>query len=220
MKIEAALTYDRIRYDQAKAAHLVISVTAPAKEGTTYATDVVLELNALAGHRIENVISGVDADEQDGGGEVTMRIPGILAEERRDIVLAVKLKAQKKALPRAVNVFDVKLTFDTVSPDGKKEKKTVEAKAKAQFVKPGRESPTPNEALDKIMILAEMSHAQMAAQAQPRKGDLRRKVLLDLKAALVRADDGEAVRLARQLVGLSGMAMPPQTCRHRFGVSS
>jgi hypothetical protein len=55
-------------------------------------------------------------------------------------VLAVALKAQKQPLPRAVNVFDVKLAYNTAGVDGKSEPRTVEAKVKARFVKPGMES--------------------------------------------------------------------------------
>jgi Ca-activated chloride channel homolog len=138
---------------------------------STYGTDLVLELNGLAGHSIESVISDVDAEEEEVGGEVTIKIPEILAEERRDLVLAVKLKAQKQAFPRPMNAFDVKLTFNTFTPDGKKEEKTDEAKAKVSFVKPGEEHIKPVAALDKIVGLAEVIHAQIEAEEKAKKGD-------------------------------------------------
>ncbi len=138
---------------------------------STYGTDLVLEVSPLAGHEIASVVSDVDADEEEVGGEVTIKLPEILAEERRDLVLAVKLKSQKQALPRAVNVFDVKLAFDSIDPSGKKDKKTEEAKAKAQFVKPGEENPKPNPDLDKIVALAEVVRAQIEAEEKAKKGD-------------------------------------------------
>jgi Ca-activated chloride channel homolog len=138
---------------------------------STYGTELVLELSPLAGHEIASVVSDVDADEEAVGGEVTINLPEILAEERRDLVLAVKLKAQKQAFPRAVNVFDVKLTYGTIAADGKTEKKTAEAKAKAQFVKPGEENPKPNPDLDKIVALAEVIRAQIEAEEKAKKGD-------------------------------------------------
>lgn len=138
---------------------------------STYGTDLVLELNPLAGHEIASVVSDVTAEEEDVGGEVTIKIPEILAEEQRNIILAVKLKAQKQAFPRAVNVFDAKLAFDTIAPDGKKEKKTAETKAKAQFVKPGEENPKPNPDLDKVVALAEIIRAQIAAEEKAKIGD-------------------------------------------------
>lgn len=138
---------------------------------STYGTDLVLEISSLAGHEISSVVSDVDAEEEDVGGDVTIKIPEILAEERRDIVLAVKLKAQKQALPRPMNVFDVKLTYDVIDAAGKKDKKTGEVKAKVQFVKPGDENPRPVEALDKIVALAEVIHAQIDAEDKAKKGD-------------------------------------------------
>jgi Ca-activated chloride channel family protein len=150
------------------------AITAFGKElgglVSTYATDLVLELNGLAGHEILNVVSDVDADAEDVGGEVVVKFPEILAEERRDIVLAVKLKAQKQAFPRAVNAFDVRLAFETIALDGKKESKTGEVKAKAHFVKPGDEVVKPNEALDRIVALAEVIRAQIEAEEKAKKG--------------------------------------------------
>ena len=138
---------------------------------STYGTDIVLEINGLAGHSIESVVSDVDADEEEVGGEVVVRIPEILAEERRDIILAVKLKSQKQALPRPVNVFDVKLGYASIATDGKKETNSVEAKAKAHFVKQGEEDAKPIEALDKIVGLAEIIRAQIEAEEKAKKGD-------------------------------------------------
>ena len=151
---------------------------------STFATDLQLEINPLAGHEIESVISDVDADEEDVGGEITIKIPEILAEERRDLVLAVKLKSQKQAFPRAVNVFDVKVSFDTIATDGKKGTKTVEAKAKAQFVKPGEENPKPNPELDKIVALAEVVRAQIEAEEKAKQGDFGAAVMVMQNAAL------------------------------------
>jgi Mg-chelatase subunit ChlD len=157
---------------------------------STFATDLQLEINPLAGHEIESVISDVDADEEDVGGEITIKIPEILAEERRDLVLAVKLKSQKQAFPRAVNVFDVKVSFDTIATDGKKGTKTVEAKAKAQFVKPGEENPKPNPELDKIVALAEVIRAQIEAEEKAKQGDFGAAVAVMQNAANVAASRG------------------------------
>ena len=52
-----------------------------------------------------------------------------------------------------VNVFDLKVSYDTFSADGVKTKNTADVKAKAHFVKPGDEKAKPVEALDKIVAL-------------------------------------------------------------------
>ena len=216
MKIEAALTHDKIRHDQPTATHLVVTLTAPlthdadgtvgtvrnelVRLATTYATDVVLDLIALAGHQIVSVVSDVEAEEEEDG-EVAIKIPQILVGERGDLVFAVKLKTQKRAFPRPVNVFACKLSYDVVSPGGRTGRMTIEARAKAQFVNPGEESPMPNAAHDEIVALAKILRAKMG-QGKLTKGDRRRALLLELRTALERGTDDEALRIARQLVGL------------------
>ncbi len=131
---------------------------------STYATDLVIEVAPLNGHQIVEVVSDVDAEEENTG-EVTIKIPDILAEEVRHLVLSVKFAEQKQAFPRQVNAFDVKLTYATISADGKKDKKTGEAKARVQFVKEGEEQAKPDSALDQIVGLAQVVKVQAQAEA-------------------------------------------------------
>ena len=138
---------------------------------STYATDLTVEVAGLAGHSIESVVSDVDVEQEDIGGEVTIKLPEILAEERRDLTLAVKLKESKQAFPRAVNVFDVKLNYNVIASDGKKVQKTEEVKAKVHFVKEGEEDSKPNAVIDKIVALAEIVRAQIEAEEKAKKGD-------------------------------------------------
>ena len=140
---------------------------------STYATDLQIEVEGLAGHEITSVVSDVDADQEDIGGEVTIKLPEILAEERRDLTLAVKMKETKQAFPRAVNVFDLTLSYDIIAPDGKKERKTEEVKAKVQFVKAGEEDKKPIAELDKIVALAEIVRAQIEAEEKVKAGDYK-----------------------------------------------
>jgi hypothetical protein len=105
----------------------------------------------------------VDAEEENTG-EVTIKLPDILAEEVRHLVLAVKFAEQKQAFPRPVNVFDVKLTYAVVDSTGKKEKKTGEAKAKIEFVRAGDEQKKPDHALDQIVGLAQVVKVQAQAE--------------------------------------------------------
>lgn len=131
---------------------------------STYATDLVIEVAPLNGHLITEVVSDVDADEENTG-EVTIKIPDILAEEVRHLVLAVKFAEQKQAFPRPVNVFDVKLTYATITADGKKDKKTGEAKARIEFVKASEEQQKPDQALDQIVGLAQVVKTQAQAES-------------------------------------------------------
>ena len=140
---------------------------------STYATNLKLIVDPLAGHDITEVVSDVDAEQEKiGNGTVTVNLPDILGEETRHLVFAVKMKEQKQAFPRPVNTFDLKLSFDVVDVQGKKERKTIEGKAKSHFVKAGEESPV-NAELDKIVALAQVVRAQIVAEEAAKKGDFK-----------------------------------------------
>jgi len=134
---------------------------------STYATELVVDLKAINGHTIESVVSDVDVDE-DVTGEFSIKIPDILAEETRHIVVAVKLAKQKVQGPRSVNIFDVKASYQTFDAQGKKENHEEETKCKVRFAK---ESGKPNPELDNIVGLAQLVRAQLEAEELVKKGN-------------------------------------------------
>ncbi len=138
---------------------------------STHATNLLLNVTANGEHEITDVVSDVDSEEEKIGQGVRIKIPDILAEEVRHIVLGVKLKAQKAGGPRAVNVFTVKAGWDILDANSKKERKGDETKAKTQFVKEGEESKTPSPELDKIVSLAQVVRAQLEAEDMAKKGN-------------------------------------------------
>jgi Ca-activated chloride channel family protein len=144
---------------------------------STYATNLVFNINPCAEHEIEDVISDVDSEEEKVGGGVKIKIPDILCEEVRNIVLAVKLKGQKGTGPRAVNVFEIKGGYDILDATSKKERKGFEAKGKVQFVKEGDESKAPEDDLAKIVGLAAVVRAQLEAEEKAKRGDYQGAVL-------------------------------------------
>jgi len=168
---------------------------------STYATNLVIRLDPLAGHEIVKVITDVEAETEAIGGNVTIHLPDILGEEQRNFVFAVKLKEQKQAFPRPVNIFDLKVEYDVIDTTGKKERKTAETKAKGHFVKPGEEDSAPNEALDNIIALAQIVRAQIEAEEQAKKGQFAAaQQIMQKTSANVRrrgrigvADAGEAI---------------------------
>lgn len=139
---------------------------------STYATDLQVEVKPLNGHVISEVVSDVDAEEETTG-EVTLKVPDILAEEVRHLTLAVKFAEQKQAFPREVNVFDVKLSYNVIDSEGKKERKTEEAKCRLQFVKAGEEQVKADPDLDKIVGLAQLVRIQIKADEQARNGNFQ-----------------------------------------------
>ncbi len=138
---------------------------------STHATDLTVEVTGLANHAVEKVVSDVSFDVEQIGNVYTLRVPDILTEETRHLVLGIKLGEQKQAFPRPVNAFDVKLAYDVIDSDGKKTRETTETKAKVTFVKPGDEQTKPDPDLDEIVGLAQLVRAQMEAETKAKKGD-------------------------------------------------
>lgn len=136
---------------------------------STYANNLMIDVEPLAGHSISQVVSDVEAEE-DGLGHVVLKISDILSEETRNIVLAVKF-APSKAGPRAVNVFDVKMGYDTLDANLKREHHNTTAKAKVQFVKEGEVQTTATPELDRIVGLAEVVRAQIEAEKHAKLGN-------------------------------------------------
>lgn len=136
-----------------------------------YATNLTVNVTALADHEIVNVVSDVDSEEEKIGQGVRIKIPDILAEEVRHLVFAVKIKGQKGGGPRAVNVFDVKAGWDVLDAASHKKREAAEAKAKVQFVKEGEQQAKPDTDLDKIVSLAEVVQAQAEAEEKAKHGD-------------------------------------------------
>lgn len=165
---------------------------------STYATNLDVILEPVAGHEISQVVSDVAFEMEPIGGEVTVKFPDILGEETRHIVLAVKLKAQKSAGPRAVNVFNVKLGYDVIDASGKKERKTLEAKAKVQFVKEGEEDSAPLSDLDDTIALAQLARAQIEAEKAAQQGQFEaaQNVMKSAGAAIRRRGRSRVAEMA------------------------
>lgn len=172
---------------------------------STFGTNLVIEVSALAGHKVTRVVSDVAAEEEDTGN-VVIKIPDILAEETRHLVLGLKLKAQKNAFPRDVNVVEVKLAYDTLDPNLKREHKMLEAKGKVQFVKAGEEQKVADPELDRIVGLAEIVRAQIEAEEHAKKGNYH-----DAQAAM------DSVMYAVKTRGLVDLGAVAQNISARLG---
>lgn len=135
---------------------------------STYAQNILVEINPLAGHPVEKAVTDVVVTKN-VLGEAEFQFPDILAEETRHFVFDVKLK-QGKAGPRAVNIFDVKTTYQVITSEGQRETKSIEAKVKAQFVSAEDAQKEPNKELDAIVALAQVVRAQLEAEEQAKKG--------------------------------------------------
>lgn len=137
---------------------------------STYAMDLVLRVQPVSGHQISRVVSDVEAEEN-VTGQITVKIPDLLADETRHIVFAVKLAKQKNAFPRPFNAFEVKASYDVIDANGQKERKQHEEKVKLQFVKPGEEQDKPSSEIDAIIGRAQIVRAQVEAEEHAKRGD-------------------------------------------------
>jgi Ca-activated chloride channel family protein len=140
---------------------------------STYAQNIVLDLAPHNGHKIEEVVSDVDVEEKDG--KVIIKIGDLLSEEERHVVVAMKLSEQSQALPREMNVVDVKIDYDLIV-DGKREHRQEDPKAKIRFVKPGEEQDKPTKEVDQIVGMAQVGKAQVEAEEHAKKGDFKNAV--------------------------------------------
>lgn len=139
---------------------------------STYAQSILVEVTPSNGHIITEVVSDVETEEE-VDGEVSLKVPSILAEETNNLVLAVRLSAQKQPGPRQVNAFNVKVTFQRLAEDGSVIKEEVETKAKIQFVKADDAQKQPTKEVDEIVARAQLVKAQIEAEKAADRGDFK-----------------------------------------------
>lgn len=136
---------------------------------STYAQNVELVVAPQNGHSVLEVVS--DVDVTDDAGKAIVKIPDIMGEEVRHLVLHVRLLKQSQALPRDMSVADLSLSYDLLSDTGVKTRKQEQLKAKIRFVKPGDEQTKPTPEVDAIVALAQMVKAQVEAEKRAGIGD-------------------------------------------------
>jgi Ca-activated chloride channel family protein len=136
---------------------------------STYAQDLLVTIEPLNGHRVNKVLTDVPVD-RNALGEIEFKVSDIMSEETRHFVFETELVPGKSG-PRAVNLFNVRLVYSALTDKGTRETKTLETKAKAQFVNPGEEQKDPSKALDEVIALAQVFRAQIEAEEQAKKGN-------------------------------------------------
>lgn len=148
------------------------AMTAFAKELggllSRYAQDIVIDVAPVGGHRIVEVLSDVDVEED--GDKVKIKIHEVLSEEDRNIVLAIKTSVQTKVLPRELNVLDVRVTYDELTGG---EKKHVEqcVKGKLEFVDASDAQKDPTKEIMAIVGIAMTVQAQIKAEELAKQGN-------------------------------------------------
>lgn len=136
---------------------------------SSYAQNIKVELVPHAGHKIVEVLSDVDSQEQ--GDNVVVKLPDILSEEIRHLVFAVRIAKQPNAFPRASSVVDVKLSYECLSSAGRKVEHTEELKGKLKFVKPGEEDKAPIKDVMDLVGTAILVQKQIEAEVLAKQGN-------------------------------------------------
>lgn len=161
------------------------ALTAFAKELggllSTYAQNIVVDLAPHNGHEFTDVVSDVDSEED--GKKVKIKLRDILSEEVRQLVVALKLSPQTKALPRPMNVADVVVIYDLLNEKGELEHRKEEVKSKIEFVKAGEEQDKPTKEVDAIVAQAQVVQKQIEAEEQALKGNYRGAQLMMMDMA-------------------------------------
>ena len=137
---------------------------------SVYGQNIVINVAPHNGHEIVEVMSDVDVEEKDN--QVIVKVPEILSEEVRHIVLKVKTSKQSQALPRAMSVLDVNVSYDQFV-DGEKTSRSEEVKAKIKFVKSGEEQKDPTADVIEIVGLAKVVQAQIEAEEFAKAGNFQ-----------------------------------------------
>jgi len=173
----------------------------------TYARNIKVAVKMSNGHKVTKVVSDVDAEGDEK--EATIKLPDIISEEERHLVLDVQLSEQTKALPRATNVAEVEVSYDVINKDGSVEHLSDTCKAKVRFVKPGEEQDKPSEALAVLIGRAKLVQMQIEAEEKAKRGDYAGAQEVMTRGAIVLAD-----------VGASGAAAHAQDICSKMGSHS
>jgi Ca-activated chloride channel homolog len=160
---------------------------------STYAQDIVLRVRPAAGSRILSVLSDVDADPR--GDDVEVRIPDILADEERNVVLAVELPATSAPPDAPVPAFEVVVAWKELVGGTRAVARSAALHARVERVLPGSEQVHPDREVDVIVAQAELVRAQIEAEELARRGEHERAhqhVLVFHQSALARGLEAEA----------------------------
>jgi Ca-activated chloride channel homolog len=186
------------------------AITAFARELggllSTYARDVDVAVRPAPGARLLGVVSDVDATPD--GGAVHLRIPDLLSEEVRHLVLGVALAPA--AAPGRAPAALVEVRSKVLDPDSARSREErFEIAVEVERVAPGEEQRAPTAAVDEVVALAELVRAQIEAEEQARRGDFAtaRAVMHTLHAALhARGRGAAAEACARVLAAFADRA--------------
>lgn len=177
------------------------AVTAFARELggllSTYARDIEVIIRPAPGAKLLDVVSDVDA--RDENGAVRIRIPDILSEEIRHLVLGLHVEPQGQ--PGRAPVALVEVRYQVVDGEtARSREERVELRVEVERVPAGEEQREPTREVDEVVALAQLVRAQLEAEELARNSQfaaaqlVMHQLLLSLRS---RGRDAAAVACER-----------------------
>jgi Ca-activated chloride channel homolog len=134
---------------------------------STHAQRIEISVAPRPGFVLTDVVSDVDATEE--SGTVKIRIPDLLADEVRNVVLEGRLEARTAPGDDAETVADVTVTYETYE-GGRAVRGGETVQAKVRFVSAAEAQPKPTAAVDAVVATAQLVRAQIDAEEAARRG--------------------------------------------------
>jgi Ca-activated chloride channel homolog len=170
---------------------------------STYAQGVEVRVTPREGAALVDVVSDVDAREE--AGSAVIRVPDLLAEEVRHLVLGVRLAPRAVPLDAPVTIADVEVSFERVE-GGRVVKERRVCKATARFVAAGDAQAAPAPALDAVVAVAQLVRAQIEAEEAAQRGDFAgaHRTMRLFQAALVERGHDDVAAAAGKIADRVG----------------
>jgi Ca-activated chloride channel family protein len=134
---------------------------------STYAQQIEITVTPRAGFVLTDVVSDVDATEE--GGAVKIRIPDLLADEVRNVVLEGRLEARPAPGASPETVADVAVSCETFE-GGRPMRGGETIEAKVRFVPATEAQQNPTRSVDALVAVAQLVRAQIDAEEAARRG--------------------------------------------------
>jgi Ca-activated chloride channel family protein len=135
---------------------------------STYAQRIEVAVTPRPGFVLTDVVSDVDATEERGA--VRIRIPDLLADEVRSVVLEGRLLPRPAPGSAAETIADVAVSYETFS-GGRPVRGGETLAASVRFVPAAEAQERPTPSVDAVVAVAQLVRAQIEAEEAARRGD-------------------------------------------------
>jgi Ca-activated chloride channel family protein len=169
---------------------------------STYAQKIEITVKPRAGFVLTDVVSDVDATEERGA--VRIRIPDVLADEVRNVVLEGRLEARVAPSADPEAVADVSVRYETFA-GGRAVGGGEAVEAKVRFVDEAGAQVRPTPSVDAVVATAQLVRAQIGAEEAAARGryeEAREGMRLFQAAVRARGHDavaGAAAKIAERV---------------------